>query len=154
MEKSSIVYSFLVSALNLPILKNPTRKYTQDRSKLVATLLSVAITSVKRSTPSFSRFASPHGRLSRQLSPSSPVSRSYDAMTSLYHQFPQPYSRRHDRVGWPCWAPCWIHQITNWVNWPLQPRIDYKMEPFTQEPPIRKLHFHQSSTVSLFLFFF
>jgi hypothetical protein len=34
-------------------LSNQTRKYAQDRSKLVATLLSVAITSVRRSTPSF-----------------------------------------------------------------------------------------------------
>jgi hypothetical protein len=34
MEKSSIVHSFLVRALNLQILKNQTRKYAQDRSKL------------------------------------------------------------------------------------------------------------------------
>jgi hypothetical protein len=44
MEKSSIVHSFLVRALNFQILKNQTRKYAQDRSKLYATLLSVAIT--------------------------------------------------------------------------------------------------------------
>jgi hypothetical protein len=84
LEKSSIVYSFLVRALDLPNLKNQTRKHAQDRSKLYATLLSVAITSVKRSTPSFSRFAPHHGRLFRPLSPSSPVPRPYDAMTSLY----------------------------------------------------------------------
>jgi hypothetical protein len=99
MEKSSIVHSFLVRALNLQILKNQTRKHAQDRSKLYATLLSVAITSVKRSTPSLSRFAPHHSRLFRPLSPSSLVSRPYDAMTSLYHRFLQPYSRRRDRVS-------------------------------------------------------
>jgi hypothetical protein len=99
MGKSSIVYSFLVRALNLPILKNQTRKYAQDRSKLYATLLCVAITSVKRSTPSLSRFSPHHDRLFRPLSPSSPVSRPYDAMTSLYPRFLQPYSRRRDRMS-------------------------------------------------------
>jgi hypothetical protein len=69
MEKSSIVHSFLVRAPNPQILKNQTRKYAQDRSKLFATLLSVAITSVKHSTPSLSRFAPHHDRLFRPLSP-------------------------------------------------------------------------------------
>jgi hypothetical protein len=132
MEKSSIVHSFLVRALNLQILKNQTRKHAQDRSKLYATLLCVATTSVKQSTPSFSHFAPHHGRSFRPLSPSSSVPRPYDAMTSLYPWSPQPYSRRRERVSWTCWAPCWINQITNLVNWPLQPRIGYKMEPFTR----------------------
>jgi hypothetical protein len=99
LEKSSIVYSFLVSALDLPNLRNQTRKHAQDRSKLYATLLSVAITSVKRSTPSLSRFAPHHSRLSRPWSPSSSVPRPYVAMTSLYPRFPRPYSRRRDRVS-------------------------------------------------------
>jgi hypothetical protein len=69
MEKSSVVYSFLVRAPNPQILKkNQTGKYAQDRSKLYATLLCVAITSVKHSTPSLSRFAPHHGRLFRPLS--------------------------------------------------------------------------------------
>jgi hypothetical protein len=67
-EKSSIVYSFLVRAHNLQILRNRTRKYAQDRSKLYATLLFVAIANVKRCTLSFSRFAPHHGRLIRPLS--------------------------------------------------------------------------------------
>jgi hypothetical protein len=69
MEMSSIVHSFLVRAINFQILKNQTRKYAQDRSKLYATLLCVAITSVKRSKPSLSRFAPHHGQLFRPLSP-------------------------------------------------------------------------------------
>jgi hypothetical protein len=69
MEKSSIVYSFLVCALNLPFLKNQTRKYAQDRSNLFATLLCVAIANIKRCTLSFSCFAPRYGRLFRPLSP-------------------------------------------------------------------------------------
>jgi hypothetical protein len=63
------MYSFLVRALNLPILKNQTRKYAQDRSKLYATLLCAAIANIKRCTLSFSCFAPHHGRLFRPLSP-------------------------------------------------------------------------------------
>jgi hypothetical protein len=132
MEKPSIVHSFLVRALNLQILKNQARKHAQDQSKLFATLLSVAITSVKHSTRAFLVLLPITVEYLDRWATSSPVSRPYDAMTSLYPWFPQPYSRRRDRVSWPCWAPCWIHQIPDWVNWPLQPRIGYKMEPFTR----------------------
>jgi hypothetical protein len=66
MGKLSLVYLFLVRASNS---QSQTRKYAQDRSKLYATLLSVAITSVKHSTPSFSRSAPHYGRLFRPLSP-------------------------------------------------------------------------------------
>jgi hypothetical protein len=68
MGKLSLMYLFLVRALNLQVLKIKQGKYAQDRSKLYVTLLSVAITSVKRSTPSFSHFAPHYGRLSRPLS--------------------------------------------------------------------------------------
>jgi hypothetical protein len=67
-EKSSIVPSSLVRALNLQILKIKRGSTPRiDRSSF-ATLLSVAITSVKRKIPSFSRFAPQHGRLFRPLS--------------------------------------------------------------------------------------
>jgi hypothetical protein len=52
MEKSSIVYSFLVRALNFQILKIKQGS-TLGSTKAYATLLSVAITRVKHSTPSF-----------------------------------------------------------------------------------------------------
>jgi hypothetical protein len=87
----------------------------------------VVITNVKRGTLIFSHHADSLDR----WAPSSSVSRPYDAMTSLYPRFPQPYSRRRDRMSWPCWAPCCLHPIPDWVNWPLLPRSDYKMEPFT-----------------------
>jgi hypothetical protein len=125
MEKSSIVYSFLVRASNP---KNQTRKYAQDRSKLVAMILLLIITNVKRGTLIFSHHADSLDR----WAPSSSVSRPCDAMMSLYHRFPQPYSRRRDSVSWTCWAPCCIHQIPDWVNWPLQPHNGYKMEPFNR----------------------
>jgi hypothetical protein len=69
MEKLSIVHSFLVRALNLQILKNQTRKYAQDRSKLYAMLLRVAITSVKHKCTELFSFAPRYGRLFRLLSP-------------------------------------------------------------------------------------
>jgi hypothetical protein len=128
MEKSSIVYSSLVRASNP---QNRTRKYAQDRSKQFATLLFVAIANTNRCTLSFSRFAPHHGRLFRLLSPiviGVTVMRRHDVALP---RFPQPYSRRRDRVSWPCWASCCPHQIPDWVNWPLLPRIGYKMEPFT-----------------------
>jgi hypothetical protein len=154
MEKSSIVHSFLVRAHNLQILRIEQRSTPRIDQSIFATLLFVAIANTKRCTLSFSRFALHHGRLFRPLSFSSSVSRSYDAMTSFYHRFPQPFSRRRHRVSWPCWAPCCLHPIPDWVNWPLQPRSGYKNGTFYPEPPIRKLHFHQSSALSLFLFFF
>jgi hypothetical protein len=67
-ENSSTVHSFLVRALNLQILKTRAGKYAQDRSKLYATLLCVAIANIKRGAPSFSRFAPHYGRLIRPLS--------------------------------------------------------------------------------------
>jgi hypothetical protein len=63
------VYSSLVRALNLQILKIKTRKYAQDRWKQFATLLFVAIANTNQCTLSFSRFAPHNGRLFRPLSP-------------------------------------------------------------------------------------
>jgi uncharacterized Tic20 family protein len=154
LEKSSIVYLFLVRALNLQILKIEQGSTPRiDRSLWLhsSVLLSQAWSIVHQAF--LVSFHITIDYLDR-WAPSSSVSRPYNAVTSLYPWFLQPYSRCHDRVSWPCRAPCCIHQIPDWVNRPLQPRIGYKMEPFTQEPPMRKLHFHQSSAVSLFLFFF
>jgi hypothetical protein len=99
MEKSSIVHSFLVRAHNLQILRIEQGSTPRIDRSIFATLLFVAIANTKRCTLSFSRFAPHYGRLFRPLSPSSSVSRSYNAMTSLYPRFPQPYSRRRDRVS-------------------------------------------------------
>jgi hypothetical protein len=68
-KKSSIVYSFLVRAHNLQILKIKRGSTPRVDRSVLATLLFDAITSVKRSPPSLSRFASHHGRLFRPLSP-------------------------------------------------------------------------------------
>jgi hypothetical protein len=69
MEKSSIVYSFLVHAYNFQILRIEQGSTPRIDRSIVATLLFDAITSVKRSTASFSCFAPHHGRLFRPLSP-------------------------------------------------------------------------------------
>jgi hypothetical protein len=54
-------------------------------------------------------------------------------MTSLYHRFRQPYSRRWDLWADHCRAPCCLHQIPDRVNRPLQPRNGYIMEPFDRD---------------------
>jgi hypothetical protein len=69
MEKSFIVYSILARALNLQILGIERESTPRIDRSILATLLFDAITSVKRSTPSFSRSASLYGRLFRLLSP-------------------------------------------------------------------------------------
>jgi hypothetical protein len=69
MEKSSIVYSFLVRAHSLQVLIIERRSTPRTDRSILATFLFDAITRVKRSTPSFSRFAPHHGRLFRPLSP-------------------------------------------------------------------------------------
>jgi hypothetical protein len=111
---------------------------------------------MKRSTPSFSRFAPHYGRLFRPLSPLVIRSRSCVTMTSLYPRVPQPYSRRRNRVSWPCRAQCCIHQITDWINWPLQPHSGYKMEPFNRDHryessiSIRTPQYHYSCSSSTY----
>jgi hypothetical protein len=66
-------------------------------------------------------------------------------------------NRIHDaETAWAdhCWAPCCLRQIPDWVNWPLQPRIGYKMEPFTPNRrykssiSIRVRHYHCSCSSS------
>jgi hypothetical protein len=69
MEKSSIVYSFLVRTYNLQILRIERGSMPKIYRSVLATLLCVAIANIKRSTLSFSRFAPHHGRLFRPLSP-------------------------------------------------------------------------------------
>jgi hypothetical protein len=69
MEKSSIVYSFLVRAHSLQVLRIKRRSTPRIDRSILATFLFDAITSVKHSTPSFSHFAPHHGRLFRPLSP-------------------------------------------------------------------------------------
>jgi hypothetical protein len=110
----------------------------------------VSITNAKRGTLIFSHHVDSLDR----WAPSLLVSRPYDAMTSLYHRFLQSYSQRRSLTGWPLSSSMFPHQIPNWVNWPLQSRSEYKREPFYPKPPMRKLHFHPSSALSLFLFFF
>jgi hypothetical protein len=68
-QHGSIVYSFLVRAHNLQILRIEQGSTPRIDRSILATLLFDAITSVKRSTPSFSRFAPHHSRLFRSLSP-------------------------------------------------------------------------------------
>jgi hypothetical protein len=131
-EKSPIVYSFLVRAHNLQILRIKQGSTPMIDWSIFATLLFVAIANIKRSTLSILVLLPMTVDYLDRWAPSSSVSRSYDAMTSLYPRFPQPYSRRRDRVSWPCWAPYCIHQIPDWVNWSLQPRSGYKVEPFNQ----------------------
>jgi hypothetical protein len=132
MEKSSMVYSFLVCALNLQILRieqgstpRIDRSFTLRSSVLLSQAWSVVhwvfLVLLPITVDYLDRWA-----------PSSSVSRPYVAMTSLYPRFPRPYSRRRDRVSWPCWAPRCVHQITDRVNWSLLPRSEYKMEPFTR----------------------
>jgi hypothetical protein len=131
MEKLSIVHSSLVHALNLQILEIKQGSTPRiDRSNLLRFSLLLSQTQIAVHW-AFLVFLPITVDYLDRWAPSSSVSRSYDAMTSLYHRFPQPYSRRRNRVSWPCRAPCCIHPITDWVNWPLQPRAGYKMEPFT-----------------------
>jgi hypothetical protein len=130
-EKSSIVHSFLVRAHNLQILRIEQGSTPRSIETICYAYLCCHRKQKNRCTLSFSRFASHYGRLFRPLSPSSSESRSNNALTLLYPRFLQPFSRRRDRVSWPCWAPCCLHPIPDWVNWPLLPRNDYKMEPFT-----------------------
>jgi hypothetical protein len=84
--------------------------------------------------------------------PSSLVSRSYDATTSLYHQFPQPYSRRQNLTSCPLSSSVLPTPDTRMDKRPLQPRSGYKKKPFTQSRRCEKLHFHPSSALSLSLF--
>jgi hypothetical protein len=110
-----------------------------------AKLLFVTIANVKRSTLSLLILLPiTTNSLDRWTSPSS-VSRPYDAMTSLCHRFPQPYSRRRDRTGWPLSSSVLSTPDTRMVKWPLQPRSGYKREPFAQN--------RLSSLSSPFLFF-
>jgi hypothetical protein len=88
----------------------------------------VDIPNAKRGTLIFSHHADSLDR----WAPSSSVSRPYNAMTLLYHRFPQPYSRRRSLMGWPLSSSVLPTPDTDWVNWPLQPRIGYKMGPFNQ----------------------
>jgi hypothetical protein len=57
------------------------------------------------------------------------VSRPCDAMTSLRHLFPQPYSRHQDPTSWPCWALCCLHQIPGWINDRYSPAAVIKGNP-------------------------
>jgi hypothetical protein len=132
MEKSSIVYSSLVRALNLQILKVKQGSTPRiGRSNLLRFSLLLSQTHIVVHRVFLVLLPITVDYLDR-WAPSSSVSRPYVAMTSLYPRFPQLYSRRRDRVSWPCWAPCCIHQIIDWVNWPLQPHSGYKTEPFTR----------------------
>jgi hypothetical protein len=153
MEMSSIVYLFLVVLI---ILKSSElgKEVRPGSIEAFATLLSVAIANRKKALyPELFSFCSPSWSvpLDRWTSSVS-VSRPYDAMKSLYPRFPQPYSRRRSPTGWPLSSSVlYLHQIPDWVNWPLQPRSDYKSKPFYPKPPLQKLHFHPSSASSLFL---
>jgi hypothetical protein len=97
LEKPSIVYSFLVRALNLQILKIKQGSTPGSIEALCYAPLCCYRKHKAWCTELFS-FRSPLRSIIRPLSPSSSVSRSYDAIMSLYHRFPQPYSRRRDRV--------------------------------------------------------
>jgi hypothetical protein len=130
MEKSSIVYSSLVRALNLQILKIKQGSTPRiDRSFMLCSSVLLSQTQSVVHWAFLVLLPVTVDYLDR-WAPSSSVSWPYVAMTSLYPRFPQQYSRRRDLVSWPCWALCCIHQITDRVNWPLQPHSGYKMEPF------------------------
>jgi hypothetical protein len=152
--ESSIVYSFLVRAHNLQILIIGQGSMPRiDGSFLLRFSLLLSQTwSVVHWT--FLILLPITADYLGRWAPSSSVSRPYDAMESLYPRFPQPYSRRRDRVSWPCWAPCCLHPIPDWVNWPLQPRSGYKMEPFNRNRryessfsiQVRQYHYSCSSS--------
>jgi hypothetical protein len=93
MKKSSTVYSFLVRAHNLQILRSEQGSTPRIDQSFLATLLFVAIANIKRCTLRF-LFLLPIAisSLDRWTSSVS-VSRPYDAVTP---SFPQPYSRRRN----------------------------------------------------------
>jgi hypothetical protein len=127
-EKSSIMYSFLVRAHNLQ--SSESSKEVRPRSiEAFAKILFAAIAGVKRCTLSFSRFALHHSRLFRPLSP---------IVISV------TTTQRHDVVLPSTPATVFTtprpHELTllssvlstpdTWMDKrPLQPRSDYKMEP-------------------------
>jgi hypothetical protein len=154
MEKSSIVYSFLVRAHSLQILRIEQGSTPRIDRSILATLLFDAITSVKRSTPNFSRFAPHHGRLFRPLSPlviSITVIRRHDVALPSISATVFTAPRSHEltivelRVAYTRYPTGSTDRYspTSVIKWNL-----------LLEPPIRKLHFHQRSALSLFLFFF
>jgi hypothetical protein len=121
LEKSYIMYSFLVRAHNLHTLRIEQGSTPRiDRSFLLRFSLLLS------QTQSFVHWAFlvllpiTVDYLDR-WAPSSSVSQPYVAMTTLYPRFPQLYPRRRDHVSWPCWDLCCLHQIPDWVNWPLLP---------------------------------
>jgi hypothetical protein len=63
---------------------------------------------------------------------SSSVFRLYDAVASLCHPRPQPYSWRRDLASWPLSSSVLSTPDTRLVKWPLQPRSGYKREPLAQ----------------------
>jgi hypothetical protein len=130
MEKSSIVYSFLVRAHNLQILRIEQGS-TPGSIKAFAKLLFVAIANVKHYALSFLVFPH-HDQFFPPLTSSSSVSRPYDAVTSLRHLFSANVLttlRPHELT---LLSSVLSTPDTRMVKRPLQPRSGYKREPFTQ----------------------
>jgi hypothetical protein len=153
MEKSSIVYSFLVRAHKLQILRIKQGSTPRIDRSIFATLLFVAIADVKCCTLNFSRFASHYGRLFRLLSPiviSVTTVRRHDVAlpsisTTVFTTLkPHGLAIVELRVAYTRYptGSTYRYSPVSIIKWNLLP-----------EPPIRKLHFHQSSALSLFLFF-
>jgi hypothetical protein len=131
MERSSIVYSFLVRAHNLQILRIEQGSTPRIDRSIFAALLFVAFASTKRCTLSFSRFAPRHSRLFRPLSPI------VIKVTTVRHHdvalppisatvFMTPRSRELTLLSSVLSTPdTRLGQLT------VATRSDYKMEPFT-----------------------
>jgi hypothetical protein len=152
-EKSSIVYSFL--AVLITFKSSESGKEVNPGSIEPFCYVSlVSIANVKRCTLSFSRFAPHHGQLFRPLSPiaiSVTTVRRHDvalpSISAIVFTTPKPHGltiveprvayTRYPTGSTDCYSPAAV------INRTLYP-----------EPPMRKLHFHSSSTLSLFLFFF
>jgi hypothetical protein len=146
------VYSFLVCAHNLQILRIKQGSTPRIDRSFWATLLFDAITNVKRCTLSLLVLYPHHGRLFRPLIPI------VISVTTV---------RRHD-VALPSISATVFttpkpHELTivelrvAYTRYPTGSTVRYgpatviKWNPYP-EPPMRKLHFHPSSALSLSLF--
>jgi hypothetical protein len=154
MEKSSIVYSFLVRAHNLQILRieqgstpRIDRSFMLRSSVLLSQTLSVVHWAFLVSLPIMVDYLDRWAHRHQCHGHTSPWRRSTLDFRNRIHGVE---ASRADH----CWAPCCLHPIPDWVNWPLLPRSDYKMEPFTRNRryessiSIRARHHHCSCSSS------
>jgi hypothetical protein len=116
MEESSIVYSSLVRARNLQILRIEQGSTPRIDQSFLATLLFIAIANVKRCTLSFSR-SPPSWSVSLTVEPRH--RQCSDRATPRHHSIILFRNRAHDAKtsrADHCRAPCCLHQIPGWLN--------------------------------------